>query len=288
MNYKVEFQETTKQFSVGLGEVRNISDGGYERGLEEGKKQGYASGFEEGKTDGYNNGYETGKQEGYDEGYAVNAEKAELLSQVMTAKALFQANTQITNVDLTLPNATDASSMFQHCPNLNNVVVNLPKATSFSYTFGSVTAKKIKIIAPSAISFFCVTRWSKGIEEIEIVGTENVTSWNLAFDSCPVVTIKGELIIKGNTKDAFIACYKLKNISPKSIEVGVSFSYSPLTLESAKAVINALVDYSGTDKEHAHSITFSAQTKALLEAEGNTAPNGKTWLEYATDKGWII
>lgn len=69
---------------------------------------------------------------------------------------------------------------------------------------------------------------------------------------------------------------------------GVSFKSSPLSVESAKNLINVLVDCKGTDKEYKFSCIFSDATKTALEAEGATAPNGGTWLSYVEEKGWNI
>ena len=74
-----------------------------------------------------------------------------------------------------------------------------------------------------------------------------------------------------------------------TLQVTMSFNKAPLTVESAKSVINALVDYTGTDKEFTKSIYFSSTTLSLLEAEGATAPGGLTWIEYASNiKCWNI
>lgn len=59
-----------------------------------------------------------------------------------------------------------------------------------------------------------------------------------------------------------------------------------LTVESAKSVIRALKDFTGTGQEFTLKISFAGETKDLLEVEGATAPNGMTWLEYVYSKGW--
>ena len=70
MKYNVQFQEITKQVDVNFGEVNNISDGGYERGLEEGQKKGYKTGYTEGEEKGYTAGYSKGETNGYNNGYS--------------------------------------------------------------------------------------------------------------------------------------------------------------------------------------------------------------------------
>lgn len=70
--------------------------------------------------------------------------------------------------------------------------------------------------------------------------------------------------------------------------IGQNFNVqsSPLNLESAKSVIRALKNFAGTDQEYTCTVTFSSTTKAYLEAEGATSPNGNTWLDYIDDIGW--
>ena len=79
----------------------------------------------------------------------------------------------------------------------------------------------------------------------------------------------------------------LKNITiGGKIGVSTKFSYCPLTNDSAKSVINALMDYSGTDKEFTYTLTLKSTVKDALIAEGETAPNGLTWDEYVQSKKW--
>ena len=114
-----------------------------------------------------------------------------------------------------------------------------------------------------------------------------------AFNGCKsLVTLRLPLstgvTIKSN---AFNGCSSLEHVYITAItnKENLSFSSSPkLTLASAKNIIEALPDYSGTDDEYKYQCAFSNETKALLEAEGATSPNGNTWLDYIDDKGWNI
>jgi hypothetical protein len=93
-----------------------------------------------------------------------------------------------------------------------------------------------------------------------------------------------------NTKygSNFSGCVSLENLRIKgTIYFDVSWVDSPLTLESAISVINALENYAGTDKEFTYTLTFSPTTWGYLDAEGETAsPNGNSWREYINDLGW--
>ena len=59
----VQFESTDTEFDCDFGEVTNISDGGYERGLVEGEKVGY----EKGSAEGYAQGEADGRKNEYDE-----------------------------------------------------------------------------------------------------------------------------------------------------------------------------------------------------------------------------
>lgn len=72
-------------------------------------------------------------------------------------------------------------------------------------------------------------------------------------------------------------------------EIGrsINFSYSPLSVESMKNVIEHLVNYTGTEKELSYTVTFTEACWTKLEAD-STAPNGGTWKEYVASLGWNV
>ena len=125
-------------------------------------------------------------------------------------------------------------------------------------------------------------------KHIPVTDLSNSSNVNYTFGSnCKAETID-KLIVSETTPFATTTFSPyLKHITFEGvIGVDISFQNSSLTAESAKDVIMHLKDYSGTDKEFTCKVTFSSETKELLEAEGNTAPNGMAWLEYAQAKGW--
>ena len=87
---------------------------------------------------------------------------------------------------------------------------------------------------------------------------------------------------------AFQNCSALQDISFEGvIAQTINFQWSPLTVASMKNIIEHLADYSGTDNEFKYKVTFSSDCITALEAEGNTSPNGNSWLEYIEDLGWL-
>lgn len=86
----------------------------------------------------------------------------------------------------------------------------------------------------------------------------------------------------------FTQCNTLQNITFDGV-IGrnISFSYSPLTVESMKSIITHLKNYAGTTSEFTYKITFSSACLTALEAEGTTSPSGNTWTEYIEELGWL-
>ena len=64
MKLDVSFKDNTSRLTAEFGEVKDISDGGYDRGFNAGFKDGY----DKGETDGYKNGETDGYNKGFDEG----------------------------------------------------------------------------------------------------------------------------------------------------------------------------------------------------------------------------
>ena len=60
-----------------------------------------------------------------------------------------------------------------------------------------------------------------------------------------------------------------------------------LTLDSLKSILTALKDYSGTANEYSYTVALRSENWAVLEADGATAPNGQTWIDYVGNKGWL-
>ncbi len=130
---------------------------------------------------------------------------------------------------------------------------------------------------------------NNAIRRIGVLDIRKNTDCANVFSYSFIETIDS-LVVDENTNlvNLFALTTQIKNLTisgtiGQNIELS---SLNILTVESAKSIINALKNFSGTDKEHTYKVSFSSTTKDLLEAEGNTAPNGMTWLEYAFSKGW--
>lgn len=78
------------------------------------------------------------------------------------------------------------------------------------------------------------------------------------------------------------------------VEESIGFGFTLATcgknieVDCLKSVIRGLKNYAGTENEFVYTLGLSAVHKQKLEAEGATAPNGMTWLEYVDAKGWNV
>lgn len=135
----------------------------------------------------------------------------------------------------------------------------------------------------------------KGLTEIGVVDMRNAsngTGNHNVFMVCKNLVTIQKIIMKDTMtiqNTMFQECTALVHILFEgNIGKTINFQWSPLDLESAISIINALVNYSGTANAFKYTVKFSSHTTELLNAAGNTAPNGTTWLEYAFTKGWNI
>ena len=223
----------------------------------------------------YDEGYETGKQAEYDafwDKYQSNG------NRTFYAKGFAGSGwSNITFKPKYDMHPTDAERMFSDCSITDlkglleelGIVLDFSNTTYFNYPFDNSQITRVGIIDTSSVSslnYFLNN--SKHLQYIEKFifksdGTQTFTS--LTFQSCNSLS---DVIFEG------------------CVGQSLSVQWCPLNLESAKSLINCLKDYSGTDKDGTYKITFSSTTKTLLEADGNTAPHGGTWLDYVEHKGW--
>lgn len=134
--------------------------------------------------------------------------------------------------------------------------------------------------------------WFTRLPELDFSGCSGTFDRVFYGDSVLVTIDKIILPLEGNVTSyntPFHNCTRLKNITFEGvIDRSLSFSDSPLTVESIKSIISCLKDYSGTTSEFTCKVTFSSACKEALEAEGATSPNGNLWSEYVTDLGWTL
>ena len=81
---------------------------------------------------------------------------------------------------------------------------------------------------------------------------------------------------------------QLENLKvvPQTIKCNFVCQSQYLTLESAKSILLGLCNFLGTDSEFYYSVVLSDNAMSLLEADGDTAPDGMNWFDYVTSIGW--
>jgi hypothetical protein len=170
------------------------------------------------------------------------------LSQITDLRSIHEIN----NIKFDTSNANHFAGMFSGCTNL----ISIP-TLDFS-----------KVLRSAGTNIF------RNCERLESIEIQNV----------PILEPHANYNI---WHQSFLFCTSLKEIKITGfISANFSVKQSPLNVESAKNVINCLVNYSGTENEFLWSVSFSTSTLELLEAEGNTSPNGGTWAEYIGSLGW--
>lgn len=153
--------------------------------------------------------------------------------------------TIILNGDVLL--ATNSGSIFQNCTGLKNIDGN--------YYF------RRKDQTPKLLGYWDAMYDSCG--SLEIIDLSGITDFN-----------------PQNTINIFRACRSLSTIyPPQRIYSGFDISYSPITLQSAIAVLNSLQEV-----QTEQTITFSSHTSALIMADDNAM---EKVVEIA-DLGWNV
>lgn len=261
---------------------------GYDAGFTDGEKQGYNNGYAEGETQGYDKGFASGESQGYTKGetdgrqaeynefwdkYTINGTRKNMA--YCFAGAGWDNYTFNPVRDL---RPTTVNNMFESCQitdlkailDRNNIVLDFSGVTynSSIYIFQNSQITRVGVVDLSNVT--SVAYWfynAKNLQYIEKWKMKETQTFHSTY--------------------TFGNCSKLSHcIAEGVIGTTLNVSACPLDLESAKSFITCLKDYSGTSKEFTYEIRFSSTTKAYLEAEGATAPDGMTWLEYAQAKGW--
>lgn len=198
------------------------------------------------------------------------------ITKGMTSMEHAFSNTSIEScpdIDFT-GDCTNLSSMFSGCKQLKNVG---------------------DIAADSATSLFNMFYNCEQLQTVGHVYSKNCESFGEMFHTCKSLhTIKSIDFTNAKSLSGYLfwACWSLTDLTVHgTIGVSISFETCPsLSVESLKSLINALVDYSDTVNANKYTFRFDNRggMTARLLAEGNTSPNGNTWIDYISDKGWVV
>lgn len=151
--------------------------------------------------------------------------------------------------------------------NDNQYVVN----SMFSWWNSGTTEGVVPDYGMPAMNFYVELFYaSSAIKTIELIRSHENTQYDRTFNGTN----------------------RLENIAFEGvIGQNISFSLSPLSVESMKNIILHLNNYAGTSSEYTHTLTLNASAFQALEAEGATANyNGVacTWAELIDNLKWNL
>lgn len=113
----------------------------------------------------------------------------------------------------------------------------------------------------------------------------------LCYNCTSLVTIEKIIAVESNLwGNSFTGCSALQNITIEGV-IGktISFSSSPLTVESMKSIITHLKKYAGTQEAGNYTLTLKDSCKTLMEEQGAIEElGGKTYDAYIADIGWNL
>ena len=152
---------------------------------------------------------------------------------------------------------TNSGSMFYYSniTNIENTAIDFSNSTNFSYMFQGSLVKFIGVMDVTSCTELLYT----------------------FFAGYSIQRIKKIIVNENNVfTHTFRACNALSEIEFEGV-IGkdIVFEDSPLTLKSARSIINALYNYAGTDITH--TLTLSTTTKALLSDSDRATISQKGW-----------
>lgn len=250
--------------------------------IAENQQKVYDAGYAKGKADGgdtetaYQEGYDAGKQSEYDRfwnGYQENGERGgylyafagrgwtdETFKPKWDLRPVASANFMFRDSYI-----TDMVSNLEVC----GVALDFSSCQALEYAFAYSQITRLGIIdtrAATKLSYMCYS--CKNLTEIE------------------KVIFADDGMQEGS--NPFLLCNSLQEIRIEgAIGTTVSFLNSPLSVESMKSIILALIDNTGTGFEYQTSVKFSTTCWNALEAtidaddETTLPPDGGTsWKDY--------
>ena len=251
----------------------------------DGKSEGETEGYNKGHTDGYNEGHTAGKQEEYDafwdnyqnfgnkKKYDSAFRNVDYLDYNSWTKETLRPKYDVipTSADRTFYGVKGIADLGEHFQDLG-VKLDFSKSISLfnCFCYGEwVTLPTIDCSNASGNGITGMCNYCYSLETIE--------KW-----------IMSEKVTKAG--QCFIECYKFKNINVEGvIAVSVSFSQSPLTVESMLSIITHLKNCSGTEDAGKYTLTLKDTCKTLMEEKGAIEElGGKTYDQYITDIGWNL
>ncbi len=241
--------------------------------IAENEQRVYDAGFAAGQSEvgGY---YDTfwdiyqnyGNRNSYDYGFAGGGNGATSINGGWTNtnfKPKYNLNVKNANMMFYYSGVADINACLENA----GVTIDFSECTTFvdmANNCVSTTFPPVDLSRATNNGLTNIFRFFKTVKKLELNGVKNTQAWGgNAFASCGALM---ELYISG--------------------QIGTTFTIaSPLIPASAKSIINALVNYSGTNDEYKYTLSLGNVAWTALEAD-STAPTGTTWKEYVNSLGW--
>lgn len=189
---------------------------------------------------------------------------------------------------------TNFSEMYRNCSSVSAFpTIDTSNGKNFNsmYWYCTKMQEFPQLDVSNGTDFASMIRQCNALTMVSALNTVNGTNFDAMFYQSKAIVTIVKINVSNATKlgGMFYQCSALVTINFEgTIPISIDFSYcSNLSLESAKGILIALENYSGTDKEFKYQISFNATVWELLDADGETSPTGTTWKQYATDKGWL-
>lgn len=251
----------------------------YEKGNADGKQVGY----ETGHTDGYNEGHTAGKQAEYDAFW-------DAFQNYGNMKKYDSVFRNVDNLDYNSWRKETLRPKYDIIPtSADRMFYGVKGITDLGEHFQELGIKLDFSKNKTFNSAFCFGDWVT----FPTLDCSSATTIQGMFNYCSKLEtiekwIMSETVTTGGR--CFVGCTKLKNIIAEGvIAVSVSFSDSPLTVESMLSIITHLKDYSGTENAGAYTLTLKDSCKTLMAEQGTIEElGGKTYDQYITDIGWNL
>ena len=232
------------------------------------KQQGYDEGYGEGRTDEWSDFWDVFQQGGNRKNYSnafYDEERKTWTAENFKPKHSIKP-TSLNGAFLGLQ-VTDFAKVFENrgiefdtsqCTNMNG---------AFSHHTYNTRLPIIDLSSATNINLMC--RYNYYLQKIDkIIWSE---------------TIK-------NATNPFLDCQRLEEFeSEGKLAISISFSYSPLTVETAIGLMLCLKNFAGTTNAGLNTLTLNDNTKAAMAELGAIEEfNNKTYTEYLASIGWVL
>ena len=146
----------------------------------------------------------------------------------------------------------------------------------------------------SGVKYMTYYFYSSQFTALPEISTVSSASVNCCFQNTTFLKSIDKLILKEDGSQSltntFTSASRLENIIIEGV-IGkdISFSYSPLSVESMVSIITHLKNYTGTESAGNYTLTLKDSCKTLMAQQGAMDElDGKTYDAYIADIGWNL